>query len=509
MTVLSTSRGLRRPMALIVLAVLTSVFGSLYAISWVGSLSPTMTFRWPFSFPALSPTDLNASYSPTSFPSSSDLDAADGPPISIIIIWKNDVQPYMSNFLQSVLANARSLEVLWVGVKWAHEDACFDPLELVEDRHRVEANVRLLCLSEDEYWEMHRDYFCERWNCSDVERKLVLDAMIERQQRDYQHSFFRLWRGYVFRHHLNPGARWWGWADPDTFLGNFDTQFPWDAEAFDVFVPASPHTLLYLRGHLCFFRTGTNVEDKLNSYPNLISPDAYLEKHKVGQYTAMEEAEFSAFIFRSNISFLLSSSSLVDIPLGAVALNTPTFASLKGVYMPYSLPPSLPDWPEIPVLGLPGECASCPRPTGRRPTFSEEGVTRPVSLRRGAYEGDLWFPSEWATEYLPALHPPDEKGWTVFVGRGGWEGGPEGVWERREPPPPSIDVPVLSHLSNAKPQPTQTVPLREGLYIHFFHQKHADWFPGPRLEEGGVLMSVFMQGGEVWQAGKRVWRSGQ
>ncbi|KZT58437.1 hypothetical protein CALCODRAFT_494932 [Calocera cornea HHB12733] len=39
-----------------------------------------------------------------------------------------------------------------------------------------------------------------------------------------QHSFLRLWRGYVFREHINPDARWWGWADPDTFLGNFDTQ---------------------------------------------------------------------------------------------------------------------------------------------------------------------------------------------------------------------------------------------------------------------------------------------
>ncbi|KZO99777.1 hypothetical protein CALVIDRAFT_553196 [Calocera viscosa TUFC12733] len=522
---------LRRPTVVVLLSIVTSLLLSLHAIGWMGDirLAQPIHFRWPtagktsasfFSSPA--PAELQAEQNPVLLSPTVPAPTPRGPPISIIIIWKNGAAAYMPNFVQSVLANKASLEVLWVGVKWAHETTCFDPLEGHPGREG--ANLKLLCLTEDEYWNMHRDYFCERWGCNDVEKKQVLDAMIERQQKDYQHSFFRLWRGYVFREHINPDARWWGWADPDTFLGNFQTQFPWDADNFDVFIPASPHTLLYLRGHLCFFRMGTPVEDKLNGYPNLISPSAYLEKHKVGDYTAMEEAEFSAYILRNpSISFLLAASSLVDIALSQLALNTPTFATLNGTYQPYALPTPLPGFPHLPVLGLPGTCANCPPTPKRRKTFTDYGITRPVDVRTGEYEGDLWFGREYATEYVPPRRAMRQRAWDVYVGR--YAGGGAGVWERLEPPREPVEVPILSSAgrnqtrkgngtakgASAVPaegnEKQETVLLREGLYIHWFHQKHAAWFPGPTLREGQALMSVFKDGAEVWEAGEVVWRS--
>ncbi|KZT58438.1 hypothetical protein CALCODRAFT_494933 [Calocera cornea HHB12733] len=284
---------------------------------------------------------------------------------------------------------------------------------------------------------------------------------------------------------------------------------------------------------------------------------------------AVEEAEFSAYIIRSpHISFLLASSSLVDIPLSSLALNTPTFATLNGTYAPYTLPSPLPPIPHLPVLGLPGTCPSCPPPAPRRRTFTDYGLTRPVELRWGQYEGDVWFAREHATSYDPPMRSLRQRGWDVYVGR--YEGGGAGVWERIEPPRAPVEVPVLlppareekgeedehhataqqnvhsepqgkgkgedkvkSNAKKSKParkteprsasvQPTSaTAPpatylLREGLYIHWFHQKHAAWFPGPAITPvqdrgmgvGRTLMSVFKEGAEVWEGGEVVWRSG-
>ncbi|KZT58436.1 hypothetical protein CALCODRAFT_494931, partial [Calocera cornea HHB12733] len=144
---------LRRPTALIVLSILASALLSLHAIGWAGNvrLAQSIHFRWPSSNPAslfLTPVDPSPQQTLVLVPPPVVKPKPTGPPISIIVIWKNGGQPYMPNFIESVLANAASLEVLWVGVKWAHETECFDPM--AGHPRREGANFKLLCLTEDE-----------------------------------------------------------------------------------------------------------------------------------------------------------------------------------------------------------------------------------------------------------------------------------------------------------------------------------------------------------------------
>jgi hypothetical protein len=69
-----------------------------------------------------------------------------------------------------------------------------DLLFIKYDKHRIgcvdlvgegmAANVREECLSFDEYWELHVEFLCEKWNCDDEERGKVLSKLYERAPQD-------------------------------------------------------------------------------------------------------------------------------------------------------------------------------------------------------------------------------------------------------------------------------------------------------------------------------------
>ena len=105
------------------------------------------------------------------------------------------------------------------------------------------------------------------------------------------------------------------------------------------------------------------------------------------------------------------------------------------------------------------------KPSSFLPTFSTEGTTYPIELIAGNWSGWLWFPEEFATHYNINWNLGSE-GWRRFVGRGGgYAGGSQGVWTRLEPPREAITV------RGAK-DPSVEVKLAEGLYIHWFEEKH-------------------------------------
>ena len=56
---------------------------------------------------------------------------------------------------------------------------------------------------------------------------------------------------------------------------------PWDATEYDIVIPVAGDVgLLYMRGHLCFFRAGRETEEKLNQYDHLSNMVLYINHHR-------------------------------------------------------------------------------------------------------------------------------------------------------------------------------------------------------------------------------------
>ncbi|KAG8983984.1 hypothetical protein FRB94_009702 [Tulasnella sp. JGI-2019a] len=420
------------------------------------------------------------------------------PRISIIVIYAGNYQPYLNTFFTSFRANSDTVELIWIDIGKGDNRGCLDVSPWAGANG--EFNIKTLCYHPRDYWALHRDYFCTRWGCTAEESERVLQEMIRREPDDNIKSAFRLWRGYVFHHLIDPSAEWWGWADPDTFMGSFRSQFPWEANEYDVLIPAHPADMLYMRGHLCFFRSGPQTEAKINHYENLLTLGAYFTKHH--PYFAAEEAEYSAFIIRDpSITFLILPQQLVELPERFMRPNTGKFCTLNGVYTmqaPMVLESLPPPFPNFPILAMPNISSIA------APVFTIHGATHPIELIEGTEE-KLWIPKETVTKYDIdwALGPWEA---TRYIGRGGpFAGGSKGVWLRVEPQVPTIEV-------TAAHDPSIKVQLREGLYVHFFSEKHqAAWYwvlPVEPLEHHQTLATFHEHGAEIWdqKTSKVVWR---
>lgn len=421
------------------------------------------------------------------------------PRVSVIAIWKGREKPYLNNFFTSYRANSDVVELLFINIRGDEEDECVDFTKWTGPPG-PQNNIKVVCLSLTEYWALHRNYFCARWKCNKGQADRVFREMVARAPADSYHSHFRLWRGYVFKHLLSPGIEWWGWTDPDTFVGNFKSQFPWDATEYDIVVPVGGDIgLLYMRGHLCFFRAGRETEEKLNQYHHVSNMVLYFNHHR--PHYAAEESEFSAFIFRDpRITFLVVPQLLVDIPIHLTTPNTAKFGNIYGVYSiqwPWQeLPTSFPNYP---MLSMPTSLSSF------APTFSANGTTYPIELFAGNWSGGIWFPKEFTTYYDVDwnLGPP---GCRRFVGRGGKHaGGSQGVWTRIEPQREAIAV-------SGQTDSSVEVKLAEGLYIHWFEEKHnGPWFvnlPDSPLQSSQTLVTFAQFGAEIWdhEMGQTIWR---
>lgn len=242
--------------------------------------------------------------------------------------------------------------------------------------------------------------------------------------------------------------------------------------------------MLYMRGHLCFFRAGSSTQAKLNKYPHVASLDKYIAHHRPHFAAGMcalgvtsfdgsaltifpdtEEAEFSAFIFRDpTITFLILPHHLADVAAHLVTPNHAKLCTLHGVFVTAEetvkrSPASIQE--NLPILFMPSV-----KSTPSIPTFTSKGSVRPVELLRENIAKEVWFPMEFVTYYeIDFTLTKEGSGWRRFVGRGGrFAGGSEGVWERLEPPLKTVSAWVTDN-------PDIKVPLREGLYSHFFEEK--------------------------------------
>ncbi|EIN04730.1 hypothetical protein PUNSTDRAFT_146369 [Punctularia strigosozonata HHB-11173 SS5] len=437
------------------------------------------------------------------------------PRISVVAIWEGSFPfPALVNFFASFRANAPTVELVWIGIRKDEQDACLDIGQYATLEHEdPSSNIVFRCLTRLEYWTAHREYFCRQWKCSAEERQEVLDVFMERNDMDRNKSLYRIWRGYIFRDFLHSETQWWGWADVDTFMGSFQSQFPWDvASDYDVIIPAHTDSMLYLRGHLGFIQTRAETEFRMNLYDNMRSMDGFIHRHK-DAYWCAEEAEFSAFVIRTpSISFLTLPYHLVELGFDARSPATALFASPSGAYaLSPSHSPPLPAFPDFPLLALPSA------PSSFVPTFSAAGATHPVDLVTGV-DRDKWVPAETTTFYEPP--PADELGWAAgeegegepvrIVGRGGgFEGGREGVWERFERARPELRVRVLGAADGEV-----RASLTEGLYIHWMEHKYEhrptfDSIPARPLLPSEALAAYYTDGMEIWNIdrGELVWRS--
>ena len=69
----------------------------------------------------------------------------------------------------------------------------------------------------------------------------------------------------------------------DTFLGNFERNFPWDeADKYDILFPSNPmdsdDVLLYIPGHLAFFKNSEHLTLEFMKFPQVRTLDGFLQQ---------------------------------------------------------------------------------------------------------------------------------------------------------------------------------------------------------------------------------------
>ena len=98
------------------------------------------------------------------------------------------------------------------------------------------------------------------------------------------HAYFRPFRAAVFAKWLHPATPLWGVCDMDTFFGNFERNFPWEeADNFDMLFPGSPmdggdSVLLYIPGHLAFFKNSEHNTQEFMRFPQVATLDGFLQQ---------------------------------------------------------------------------------------------------------------------------------------------------------------------------------------------------------------------------------------
>lgn len=101
------------------------------------------------------------------------------PRITIIALWSSRENPviYLPQFFASVAANP-SLDILFIKFDKHNVGGCEEPLA------PGISNVREICLSMDEYWDLHANFLCKRWGCNSADRKALMEKMWERAPGD-------------------------------------------------------------------------------------------------------------------------------------------------------------------------------------------------------------------------------------------------------------------------------------------------------------------------------------
>jgi hypothetical protein len=101
------------------------------------------------------------------------------PKITIIAIWnpKKNSQAYLPNFFASAKANAQ-VDFLFIVVD-KDNVGCDVPIP------PGAPNIKAVCLSVEEYLNLHVDFLCNHWACGRDDKTVVLNTLHERYPKDF------------------------------------------------------------------------------------------------------------------------------------------------------------------------------------------------------------------------------------------------------------------------------------------------------------------------------------
>ncbi|KAL5507443.1 hypothetical protein ACEPAH_6899 [Sanghuangporus vaninii] len=371
------------------------------------------------------------------------------PKITLIAVWSilGPSPIYLPYFFQSVEANEQ-IDLLFVQLdlqgKGCHSFSSAP-------------NVRELCLSEDQYYHLHVNFLCQRWKCSEDEKRMLFEMIKKNGENDWNNTYFRLLRIGVFRSFIDSATTIWGWCDADEYWGNFTRTFPWDvAHDFDILVPSpqpdfANHRMLYMRGHMTFIRNSPDVLDRLHSFPKFSSLSAYMSLPPT--LDDAEESEFSHYIFSEEPSFTFLTFE------GMLNSYDTALLSPRGVFYTSMQKNDLQDPDRRERL------AALVRPVNKEPirtTFSVVGVEEEARVFSDGqqFPTDVWFDRKHVTFVETGWLEPEKREQKAYFMRRE----PYGVITQRLEP-------RERYLSRDR-----ELVVDECLYKHWQVEKHHSWF---------------------------------
>ncbi|OCF37388.1 hypothetical protein I317_04503 [Kwoniella heveanensis CBS 569] len=375
------------------------------------------------------------------------------------------------------------------------------------------ANVKHVCMGEEEFWQAHVDYLCKKFKggCTSGQRKIMLKDMMYFGKTPNPQAIYPILRGWVFDKYIDPRSALWGYCDLDTFLGDFSQTFPYDLldRPFDVFMPSETTDgagirLVFMRGHMTLFRRSPITEKKLLAYEGFQSFEDWdigfiQPQHSIG------EANYSSFVVRDPHINLLTFDSLalphdprMSGEAGVLSLPLSFNPKGKGAEPPLTLPPDI-----LKTISTP------PKRLPRRPTFTEEGFERSVEIIKGVKppKRGLWFHESCANWY-DALSVPKRsetgKRWKRYVMK------VDDVWtERVEPMREFVPHHIVAETDDAGGgQGGEYMSgMYEWLYVHWQEdKKRAHFKEFPQRARGDIFVNHFYQGNALYdsETGNRV-----
>ncbi|KAI5449625.1 hypothetical protein NCC49_004177 [Naganishia albida] len=395
------------------------------------------------------------------------------PKISLIGVWAGNEEPnYLHWFLESVARQPEDVELVVIQRGKRLGNFGGDVVANAE-------NIRVVKMSDDRYWDLHRNYLCRRWGCNERDRRRIDRHLRDLGRYDPQSYGLSILRGEVFKAYTHPGAEWWGWCDFDTVMGSFKRKFPWDiAKDYDVLLPAHRNTdtkrLLFMRGHLTFFRNTPQASEKITGHPDFATKEGCRKLKTIG--CSPKEASYSSYIVNNpDINFLAFDALpmkhyLMMAPSGVYSLQNGLEDPKRGALVAQRIADDKEDL----------------RTTVNLSTFSDQGKVRDITLVQGKYPaGALWFYPRHATHYEPIYGDGDptfrNDDYLTYVYRLNGE-----VKERLEPVRKVEDRPDV---------------MEEWLYLHWQEEKKKDWFlaiPEEVEGDGWMLLTQGHDKGGYW-----------
>ncbi|WVF69931.1 hypothetical protein IAT40_004715 [Kwoniella sp. CBS 6097] len=388
-------------------------------------------------------------------------------------------------------------------------------------------NIKHVCLTEDQFWQAHVDYLCKKFEggCTSKQKKIMLKDMKYFGITPNPQAVYPILRGWVFDKYIDPRSALWGYCDLDTFLGELvsDTDnmskmdrsligFPYDLlnEPFDVFMPAETTDgagvrLIFMRGHMTFFRRSPITEKKLLAFEGFRSFDNWdigfiQPQHSIG------EANYSSFVVRDPNINLLTFDSLAlphdpRVSSSAGVLSLPVKFNPKGnSEPPLSLAPEMLRTLATPAKRLP-----------KYPSFSEDGFETSIDVVKGVKPPNrgLWFHESCVNWYNASSVPKRSetgKRWKRYLIK------MNNVWTERVEPMREFEPHHWSETEGVSlaPKDSGEEPLSgmyQWIYVHWQEdKKRAHFKQFPQSAQGDIFVNYYYQGNAMYdsETGNRV-----